>query len=223
MPQPNNDMQVFKKMADHLYAGAIADILDEMGFRHQVIDPKLGIRPLHPGMVAVGRAWTLVNDYDDRTEDPYEKAIEAMDMMQAGQLLLATGTSRLDTGIFGELSATRIRRKGGVGAVINGFSRDGRKILDMNFPLFCQGISPLDTTGRVRVVDYGVPVKLGDTEVCSGQILFADYDGLVVIPAEAEEEVIDKALERAEVETRVRQELEAGASMDEVWKKHHVL
>ncbi len=223
MPQPNNDMQVFKKMADHLYAGAIADILDEMGFRHQVIDPKLGIRPLHPGMVAVGRAWTLVNDHDDRTEDPYEKAIEAMDMMQAGQLLLATGTSRLDTGIFGELSATRIRRKGGVGAVINGFSRDGRKILDMNFPLFCQGISPLDTTGRVRVVDYGVPVKLGDTEVCSGQILFADYDGLVVIPAEAEEEVIDKALERAEVETRVREELEAGASMDEVWKKHHVL
>lgn len=223
MTGTTDDKQVFKKMADNLYADAIADILDEMGFRDQVLDPKLSIRPLHPGMVAVGRVWTLVNDHDDRSDDPYEKAIEAMDMMKEGQLLVATGKSPLDTGIFGELSATRVWNQGGTGALVNGFSRDGRKILEMGFPLFCQGISPIDTTGRVRVVDYGCPVNLGGKEVRCGQILFADYDGLVVIPEEAEAEVIEKALERAEVETKVREELKAGATMDEVWKKYHVL
>jgi regulator of RNase E activity RraA len=93
----------------------------------------------------------------------------------------------------------------------------------MEFPLFCKGISPVDTTGRVRVVDYGCPVEIGGRRIEAGQIIFADMDGIVVIPREAEDEVIAKALERAEVETAVREELRQGKTMDEVWEKYHVL
>ncbi len=223
MSEAGSELALFQKMSDVLYAGAVSDILDEMGFRDQVVDPSLGIAPLHPGMVAVGRAWTLLNDFDDRTENPYELAIKAMDGMQPGQLLIATGRVPLVPGIFGELSATRVRKVGGTGALVNGFSRDGRKILSMDFPLFCRGISPVDTTGRVRVVDYGCPVEIGGRRIEAGQIVFADMDGIVVIPREAEDEVIAKALERAEVETAVREELRQGRTMDEVWEKYHVL
>ncbi len=214
---------LFDRIATQLYAGAISDILDEMGFRNQAISPTLGIRPLDPRSVVIGRALTLLNGHDQREDNPYELAIQAMDSMKTGEVLVAAGTEMLETGIFGELSATRVRHAGGRGAVINGFSRDGRKILEMDFPLFCRGISPIDTTGRVRVVDYGCRVPFGNHWVEPGQILFADLDGILLIPPEAETEVLEKALERASVESQVRSELRQGATMDEVWKKYHVL
>lgn len=217
------EKEIFKRISDNLYADAISDILDEMGFRDQVISPSLGIRPLHAGQVIVGRALTLLNDIDSQMENPYELAIEAMDRMQPGQILVASGKVPLETGIFGELSATRVKEVGGTGAIINGYSRDGRKILEMDFPLFCKGISPIDTTGRVRVIDHNCPIKMGEHTIKPGQIIFADYDGIVLIPEEAEQETIAKSLERAAIESEVRRELRRGATMDEVWNKYHVL
>lgn len=217
------EKDLFDKVATHLYAGALSDILDEMGYRDQAIQPALGIRPLDPRSVVIGRALTLLNDRDNRQENPYELAIQAMDSMKPGEVLVAAGKDLLETGIFGELSATRVRHAGGRGAIINGYSRDGRKVLEMGFPLFCRGISPIDTTGRVRVVDYACRVQFGSHWIEPGQIVFADLDGIILIPVEAEREVLIKALERADVETKVRSELSAGATMDEVWNKYHVL
>jgi len=181
------------------------------------------IRPIHPHSVVVGRALTLLNAHNTQEENPYELAIRAMDGMKPGDVLVASGKEPLETGIFGELSATRVSKAGGRGAVINGYSRDGRKILEMGFPLFCRGISPIDTTGRVRVVDINCPLSLGDRTVLPGQILFADLDGIILIPIEAEAKALEKAIERTHVETKVRMELCNGASMEEVWNKYHVL
>jgi regulator of RNase E activity RraA len=223
IPGSPEEQTLFDTISAILYAGALSDILDEMGFREQAISPELQIRPLHPQAVALGRALTLLNMHDTREADPYELAIRAMDGMKPGELLVASGTESIETGIFGELSATRVSRAGGRGAVINGYSRDGRKILEMGFPLFCRGISPIDTTGRVHVVDFNCSINFGNRRISPGQILFADLDGIILIPLEAEAEVLDKALERVTVETKVRQELRNGSNMEEVWKKYHVL
>lgn len=217
-----DELEAFKKISATLYAGAISDIMDEMGYRHQAIDPTLGIRALHPSMVAIGRALTFQNGLSTRMDEPYEKAIEGLDSMKPGQITIAGGYAP-NEGIMGELSATAISKRGGVGAIVNGFTRDGRKLLEMKFPVFAKGISPIDTTGRIRVVDYNVPLALGHIIIKPGQIVFADYDGILVIPVEAEDEIIHKALERAEVETKVREALAAGESMDTVWKRYHVL
>ncbi|MPY90620.1 MAG: RraA family protein [Luteitalea sp.] len=213
----------FKHAASALYAGVVSDILDELGFRHQAVDPALGLRPLRPEQVVVGRARTLVNDFDSRVENPYELAIEAMDGIQPGEVLVAGGRTLVPTGIFGELSATRVWAKQGTGAVINGFTRDGRKLMQMGFPVFCRGTSPIDTAGRVRVVDFNVALQLGERTVYPGQIIFADLDGLLLIPREAEAEVMERALERARVETDIRNELKSGASLEAVWQKYRVL
>lgn len=217
-----DELEVFKKISATLYAGAISDIMDEMGFRNQAIDPTLGIRALQPSMVAIGRALTFLNGLSTRMEEPYEKAIEGLDSLRPGQITVGGGYAPVE-GIMGELSATAIRKRGGMGAVVNGFTRDGRKLLGMNFPIFSKGISPIDTTGRIRVLDYNVPLPIGHISIKPNQIVFADYDGILVIPTEAEEEIIAKALERAEVETKVREALAAGESMDTVWKRYHVL
>lgn len=209
--------------AAKLYAGALSDILDELGYRKQVVDPTCGIRPIKPGAVVIGRARTLLNDLNSRMDEPYEIAIEAMDQFHPGDVLVASSRVPNPAGIFGELSATSLRARGCVGAIVDGFTRDGRKLLSMNFPVFARGVSPIDTTGRVRVIDYDVPVKLGKLTVKSGQIIFADLDGILVIPREIEDEVLEEALERTKIETKVRSELRAGARLERVWKKYNVL
>ncbi len=221
--EEKSELHLFDDMAEHLYAAALADILDELGYRNQVVSPELMLLPLHPGMVAVGRALTMLNDTDTNTEDPYALAIEALDNMKPGEVVVGSCRKPMLPGNFGELSATRVINAGGRGAIINGYTRDGRKLLEMNFPMFCRGMSPIDTKGRSRIVDCNCEIQLGDHTVKPGQIIFADYDGIVVIPHEVEDEVVSKALQKVKVENLVREELKQGVSMDEVWNKYHVL
>ncbi len=222
-PAASDRHDPFEEIVAALYAGALSDILDEMGFRDQVVDPRAGIRPLRPDSVLFGRACTLLNSLDTRVDDPYALAIEAMDQMQPGDVLIAAGDQPLDVGIFGELSAARVTARGGRGALIDGFTRDGRKLIETGFPVFSKGVSPIDMTGRVRVIAYNVPLTVGGRTVRPGQLVFADLDGIVLIPKESEDDVLARALERVRVESDVRRELNAGASLDHVWQKYHVL
>lgn len=221
--KPTTEVERFNLIASRMYAGVMSDILDEMGFRDQAITPRAGLVPLCPGSVFLGRALTVLNDFDSRLEDPYELAIEALETIQPGQVTVATGTAPLECGIFGELSATRLRAKGAVGALIDGYTRDARRLIQMEYPVFCRGTSPIDTTGRVRVVDYNVPIKFANRTIEPNQVIFADADGILLIPREAEDEVLEKALERIDVESLVRAELASGGTMETVWEKYHVL
>ena len=212
----------FKQMTAELYSAALSDILDEIGCRNQVISPGLGIRPLKNEWVLVGRAKTLFNEPSDKTEDPYELAIAGLDQMEKGQILVAGGPV-IDLGIMGELSAHRILQRGGRGAIVNGFSRDINHLLRLDFPIFCKGGTPIDTTGRSRVTAVDVPITFGDKEIEPGEIIFADLDGIIKIPREIEEEVILKALTRVDEENRVRRDIKNGSSFREVWERYHIL
>lgn len=85
------------------------------------------------------------------------------------------------------------------------------------------GNSPIDTTGRVRVVDYNIPITIGGVNVNPGDLVFADLDGIIIIPKAAEQEVIDRVLDRVSTENTVRKELAKGKSMSEVWSGYRVL
>ena len=89
--------------------------------------------------------------------------------------------------------------------------------------MFCRGGSPIDTTGRSRVTAVDVPVRFGNREIQPGQIVFADTDGIVLVPMEAEQEILAAALRRVEEEGRVRSDLRKGSSFREVWDRYHIL
>ncbi len=215
-------LKLFEEMTARLYSAALSDVLDEMGYRDQVVSPSLGIRPLKSEWVAAGRAKTLYNEYSTNGDDPYELAIVGLDQIEPGQVLVAGGSVE-DLGIMGELSAHRIIQRGGRGAIVHGYSRDTRQLRNLEFPVFCKGGSPIDTTGRSRVTAVDVPVRLGIREVSPGQIVFADADGLVLIPPEVEEEVVAGALRRVGEESQVRSDLRQGSTFREVWERYHIL
>lgn len=218
-----SETQLFDYMEQHFYAAALSDVMDEMGIRNQAIDPELGIRPLRPDLVTAGRVYTLVNALNQREDNPYELAIKGVDQLKQDSVIVATSIDCHNTGIMGELTATAMRARKSRGAVVDGFTRDGRKLLSMNFPTFAKGMSPIDTTGRVRVVDIGCQLTIGGVTINPGDIIFADFDGIMVIPKTIEKEVIDKAIQRVHEENLVRKHLAAGGTMAEAWEKYHVL
>lgn len=218
-----SESELFDYIERHFYAGALSDVLDEMGLRFQVISPTNNIRPLKDDSVIMGRACTLLNAPDDNVEEPYDLAIKCFEELKPDSVLVTTGSSDLAVGIMGELSATALRVKGCRGAIVNGYSRDLRKLKAMNFPTFAWGPSPIDTAGRVRVVSYNIPISIGGVHINPGDLVYGDLDGIVIIPKEVELDVIPKVLERAQKESAVRQELKDGKTLSDVWQKYHIL
>jgi regulator of RNase E activity RraA len=113
--------------------------------------------------------------------------------------------------------------RGARGIVIDGYHRDTRQVLDLGFPVYSTGASPLDSWGRSTAVGYGMPVKCGGILVNQGDIIFAEIDGIAVIPQQIADQVIEGAFDKVAKEDRARDDLREGVLLSEVWKKYKVL
>jgi 4-hydroxy-4-methyl-2-oxoglutarate aldolase len=217
-----NDRQMFDTMTARLYTGVVCDVMDEMGYRNQAM--RQDIRPLERDYVVAGRAKTILAvDIYEVLPDPYRGEIEAVDSLQPDEVVvLATNRSQLN-GIWGELMSTASKGRGARGAIIDGITRDTKKILELGFPVFTVALKPLDSRGRGMVLKYDCPILCGDIMVYPGDVIFGDLDGVVVIPAKIAEEVCRQALEKVEKEDRSREELIHGAYLKDVYNKYKVL
>lgn len=225
MNSNSRDHKLFQFVTSHLYVAAVCDILDELGFRNQAMHHRL--RPLLPDgdrCGFIGRARTfrwMETDYVP--EHPYEKEIEAMDSLQHGDVVIHSTDYSGTNAPWGELMSTVAKRNGAAGCVCDSQVRDCRKIIEMNFPVYYTGIRPLDSKGRAMVTEYDVPVRCGEVIVHPGEIVFADFDGVVVIPRIAEEMVFEKAKMKVSQEDLSRAELKNGKSLREVYAKYKAL
>jgi 4-hydroxy-4-methyl-2-oxoglutarate aldolase len=224
--EPDLDLHFLNGITPHLYTAAICDILDELGYRNQAMHQRL--RPLLPDIRHcgfVGRAktlqWEEVNYVDE--EDPYRLEIEAMDSLNKNDVVIHSTDVNSTNAPWGELMSTLAKQKGVAGCVCDSQIRDCIKIIDMNFPVFYAGIRPLDSKGRGLVVAYDVPVMCGEVMVHPGDLVFADFDGIVVIPQLVEKEVIKKANEKVGAENLSRAALLEGKSLKEVFDTYRVL
>ena len=117
----------------------------------------------------------------------------------------------------------RATKLGSRGAVLNGYTRDTKAVLKLNFPTFSWGPYGQDSAPRYKVMDFRVPLEIGGVRVGPGDILFGDIDGVCVIPADVEKEVFTKALEKARGEKLVRKSLEEGSSAVAAFAKHGIM
>ncbi len=218
------DKEKFAWIRKHVYVPVVSDILDELGHTHQAMHHRL--RPLNPDdCTIVGRARTLrwmQTDYVVE-EDPYGKEIDAIDSLRPGDVVVHATDYSGTIAPWGELMTTVCTVRGAVGCVCDALVRDCKRIMAMRFPVFHAGIGPLDSKGRGLVVDYDVPVRCGEVLVRPGDLIFADYDGVVSIPQAVEEDVLDRAMEKVGKENLTRKELQEGKTLREVYNKYRVL
>jgi regulator of RNase E activity RraA len=215
---------LFDRMAGELYVAVISDILDGLGFRDQVMEAN--IRPIDPGerRALVGSAHTvLMAPIYEMKPEPYTKIIAAIDHLQPGNVgVVATG-GLASAAYWGELFSNAALGRGARGMVMDGYHRDTRKILDLGFPVFSTGARPFDAAGRTQCVDFGAPVVCGGVRVFPGDIVFAEIDGIAVIPSAVADECVAKAFEKVATEDRAREDLREGALLSEVWNRYRVL
>ena len=222
----DTDDEIFAYIKEKLYVPVVCDILDSLGYRNQAMHQRL--RPLLPDMRKcgfVGRARTvrwMETDYVVE-EDPYGLELDVMDSLKPGDVVIHSTDFGGTNAPWGELMSTIAKRNGAVGTVCDSQVRDCVRIIDMGFPVYYTGIRPLDSQGRARVMAYDVPVMCGEVLVHAGELVFADFDGVVVIPRAVEKKVLQLALEKADKETLSRQDLLAGKSLREVYKTYGVL
>jgi 4-hydroxy-4-methyl-2-oxoglutarate aldolase len=218
------DVERFDWMRKHLYVPAVCDVLDSLGFRDQAMHQRL--RPLDPShCVIAGRARTfrwMDTDYVSDT-DPYGLEITAMDSLGPGDVAVHSTDAAGTNAPWGELMSTVAKRNGAVGCVCDSNIRDCLKIIAIGFPVFYAGIRPLDSLGRGRVMAYDVPVRCGGVLVRPGELVFADFDGVVVLPREVEDEVLARAFEKVTKENHSRRDLLNGDSLRTVFDRYGVL
>lgn len=198
-------------MRSKLFSAVIGDVLDAMRLLNQFLPPS--IQPLRDDMVALGRAMPVLHaDLDtghDAARKPFGLMLEALDDLKQDEVYIAAGGSPAYA-LWGELMSTRAMKLGCTGAVLNGYSRDTPGILQLGFPTFSMGRYAQDQGPRGEVVDFRTPVRIGAVRIEPGDIIFGDIDGVVVIPKAAEQEVLQRALEKAGKESLVRTAIEDG-------------
>jgi 4-hydroxy-4-methyl-2-oxoglutarate aldolase len=216
------DIDLFTHIESNLYTAVISDALDDLGIRDRAMYEQL--RPINPDLVFAGWARTVsCVDMHYIPDDPYATEIEALDSVLPGEVVVVGTCESRRNAPWGELLSTAAMARGARGAIVDGLIRDVKKILALGFPVFAMGMKPVDSRGRGIVMDYNVPVECGRVTVSPGDLIVADFDGVVAIPAEAVDDVVAKATEKVARENSSREELIKGAYLRDVYNRYGVL
>jgi regulator of RNase E activity RraA len=218
------DTALFDLMAEKLYVAVISDILDGMGYRDQVLQP--GIVPAQPdaSQVLVGRAATvLIGPQYEVVEQPYTNQIAAIDALRPGDVVVSGVGGMTNIAVWGELFSNAAKARGARGFLTDGCHRDTRMVLDLGFPVYSRGARPVDMSGRGSVISIGRPIEVAGVSVRPGDVVFAEVDGIVILPQAVAEETVNRAFEKVAKEDGAREDLRAGRLLSEVWTKYRVL
>ncbi|QPC42933.1 RraA family protein [Kaustia mangrovi] len=215
----------FETLKTILYSSVISDVLDGLGYRDQAMLPFM--RPLDDDHVLFGRARTglFMNTYAvAEGENPYEVEIALIDDLGTDDIVvLGCGGPTTRIAPWGELLTTAALARGATGCVTDGLVRDVRQVRALDFPVVHGGIGPLDSKGRGKMMARDIPIECGGARVEPGDLIFADVDGVVVIPSDVAEEAVSAARAKIEGEDKTREELRRGLTLGEVYEKYGVL
>jgi len=213
------DLRWIERLAAIPYTGAVTDILDEMGFRQQVLPH--AIQSLVPGQTVAGRALTLLGE-PSAIDDPdivYPPFLKMLGEIRPGDVLTNQANDNVSAHL-GELSSETAKFRGARGAVIDGGARDTEYMVRLGFPVFARYQTPPDIRGRWRLVEWNVPIVIGSVAIAPGDLILGDRDGVVVIPQTIAEEVVTKAEDVVRTENLVRADILKGVLPLEAYQRY---
>jgi regulator of RNase E activity RraA len=220
----------FELIRRERYTAVVGDVMDSIGFRRQFLPPQ--IKPLRNDMIIVGRSMPVLEanvftEAHDAASNsvmsrPFGLMLQALDDLRPDEVYVCTGASP-EYALWGELMSTRAITLGAAGAVVDGYSRDTRGILQLGFPTFSYGGYAQDQGPRGKVIDFRVPLEIGGVRLEPGDLLFGDLDGVCIIPRAAEAEVVRKALEKAREESVLERALREGMSATEAFARYGIM
>lgn len=201
-----------------LYSGIISDVLDGMGYRNQALAG--GISPLTDDTVIFGPAFTSIGTtVYSMPENPLVAQCKVVDQLGEDEIYVLVTRGDYNCAVFGELFATAVNARKGVGVLLDGYARDVKALKEMKFPLFYKGRDVRTSKGRCEINECQIPVILDGVTIRPGDYIFGDIDGVIVIPKEVAEEVIRQAAETVEKENEVRTRLLNGSTLQKAYEE----
>jgi regulator of RNase E activity RraA len=210
------DAQVIAALR-HVCTATLTTVLLKKGLRNVWMR---GTRPLQPGLARqVGRAFTLrfVPAREDlATPASWGAPIStraAIEAMPAGVIAVVGAMGVTDAGVFGDILCARMRQREVAALVTDGVVRDGAGVLSTGLPVWCQGVAAPPSVAGLTFVNWQEPTGCGGVAVFPNDVIVADADGAVLIPAALLDEVVAAAIEQERLEGWIMQEVQAGARL----------
>ena len=196
-----NIVRADKAAVEKLSRFGVATIHEAMG-RAGLMKPYM--RPIYTGAQICGTAVTVLLQPGDNW-----MMHVAAEQLQPGDVVVAACTADNTDGFFGDLLATSFKARGARGLIIDGGCRDVKELQEMGFPVFSRAVSAKGTI-KATLGSVNVQVVCAGAAVNPGDVVIADADGVVVVPAAIAQQVADAAEKRESFEGEKRAKLAAG-------------
>ena len=206
-----------------MYVPAISDAMYELGMPEPVLPSSL--RPLLPDRSFVGIAFTVEGAEIvpavswDEGKDRIASYLEVFSELTSDSVMVSKNTGDF-VGHFGELTGNSAMTHGCVGVVLDGNLRDTAGLRDIGLQVFYRAVNPRSGMGRWEMVAHQQPVTIGEVTVHPGDLVVADFDGILVVPAADIVAVLHRAEEIVGIERHVRDDMRRGMSPLEGLAKH---
>lgn len=202
----------------------ISDILDSLGVKGAI--PASSLRPVIPGKKIVGPAITIryiperiTPDYGFANQEKAKLADRDLYAIgKEGDVPVFDTAGLKDISVMGGLSALVAKKWKMAGNIVDGGVRDIDTIRQLDYPVWSSGQTPITGKYRVEAIEINVPITIQGIRVHPGDLIVADDSGVVVVPFEKIEVVLEKTKEAAEKEKKITELIESGASIEEMIK-----
>lgn len=204
------------------YSGAIYDVMRNRGLENCVLPSE--ILAIDPKMRCCGPIFTLRGVAFDATRPNTETDyllpwVQFLAAAPADHVVICQPNSD-KLALMGELSAETLKSRGVRGYIVDGGSRDNSFIQRLGFPVFCRFRTPRDIVAKWVPDATDIPITIGDVLIRSGDYVLADFDGVVIIPAEIADDVITEVEAVISAEDNVRNAIISGEDPVEAYKKY---
>lgn len=202
------------KRYEKLYTGCVNDVLRELCLTSQTLPHE--IHPLRDGMVLAGFAFTIRSNADPCIEGELEIRVKMLDDLKPNMVCVWNANGIDHASHWGGVMTKMSKSKGVRGAVIDGGIRDTTDILSQDYPIWYRYRISNGSLSRAKITGYQVPITIGGVLIKPGDLIFADIDGVLVVPRKLTVPVLERAEGIESNEGEFKDWIDAGLSPEEV-------